>query len=804
MIRADAVLVLFTLTSLLLLTVAGSARADSLDTYNVVWTTPSANAAESMPVGGGDVGLNVWVENGELLFYIGRSGTFDENNHMLKLGRVRVKPTPNPFAPGGRFRQELKLRRGTIEISGESPQMPGATIRIWVEVRRPVIHVDVEAPAPISIEARYESWRTADRDIPADCRRSRFPCMSLVGYPGPVVMRADQVAHEGDAVVWYHANRSDDLLIDKELRQQGLEAIKDRIWDPLRNRTFGGLMRGEGMVAKDVADGRYAETDFKAWVLASQAPRKNHSLKVYLHTDQPESLDVWRRDLKALVLEADRNVPSARDAHREWWSDLWERSHILINTTRPDPADPAWQIGRNIQLYRFLQACNAYGKWPTKFNGSVFTFDPVFVESERGVKTETPDYRTWGGGSFTAQNQRLVYWPMLKNGDFDMMPPQFEFYRRTLAAARARTEVYWGHEGASFTEQLENFGLPVGSLYGWPGAECRWGRREPGTPTGDQSIGVVHQFGHQLDFSYMILEYHRFSGNDISRWMPFIDSAVTFFDRHYQHRQRQRTGRLLDENGHLVIFPSRGCESYVDARNPADVIAGLKALLTRLAELPSDLVPPARKDEYRAMLGRVPPLPLKEKDGRPYLAGAEEWSRFQVGEIPQLYAVFPYGLYGVGRPDLDLARFTWSDSLNEDRQKNMREPWYQGGIFAARLGLTDDAREVAEYKLADSGERFPAFRHSDDWAPDHNWLGAGMIGLQEMLMQTPGDRIILFPAWPREWDVDFKLHAPHNTVVTGTYTDGRLERLDVRPPRRRADVEILPGETDRPGPDQKE
>ncbi len=511
MVRAGTIRTTLSLVGLLGLSLDGSVRADSLDTYDVVWTTQSRSAAESMPVGGGDVGLNVWVEHGELLFYIGRSGTFDENNHMLKLGRVRLRLTPSPFAEGARFRQELKLRRGMIEISGETQQMPGTTIRIWVEVQRPVIHVDVEAQAPVSVEARYESWRNADREIPADCRRSRFPCMSLVGYPGKVIMRADRVAHAGDAVVWYHANDNDDLLIDKELRQQGLETIKDRIFDPLRNRTFGGMMKAEGMVAGDIVEGRYAETGFRAWRLVSRTPRQSHALKVYLHTDQPESLDAWRRDLNALVLDADRTETSAQAAHRRWWAGFWERSHLFINPDKLDPTDRAWQIGRNYQLYRFLQACNAYGRWPTKFNGSVFTFDPLFVKNERGVKTETPDYRTWGGGSFTAQNQRLVYWPMIKNGDFDMMPPQFDFYRRALPAARARTRVYWGHEGSSFTEQLENFGLPVGSLYGWPGANCEWGRREPGAPPGVQSIGVVHQFGHQLDFSYMILEYQRFS-----------------------------------------------------------------------------------------------------------------------------------------------------------------------------------------------------------------------------------------------------------------------------------------------------
>ncbi|GAH13865.1 unnamed protein product, partial [marine sediment metagenome] len=60
-----------------------------LDTCNVVWSSQSKDSSESMPVGGGDIGLNVWVENNELLFYIARSGTFDENNEFLKLGRVR-------------------------------------------------------------------------------------------------------------------------------------------------------------------------------------------------------------------------------------------------------------------------------------------------------------------------------------------------------------------------------------------------------------------------------------------------------------------------------------------------------------------------------------------------------------------------------------------------------------------------------------------------------------------------------------------------------------------------------------------
>ena len=92
---------------LLLLALLTHAQTE-LATNNITWTGPSQNSGESMPCGGGDVGLNVWVENGDVLFYIARSGTFDENNSLLKLGRVRLHLTPNPFDKGT-FRQELKL-----------------------------------------------------------------------------------------------------------------------------------------------------------------------------------------------------------------------------------------------------------------------------------------------------------------------------------------------------------------------------------------------------------------------------------------------------------------------------------------------------------------------------------------------------------------------------------------------------------------------------------------------------------------------------------------------------------------------
>ena len=119
------------------------------------------------------------------------------------------------------------------------------------------------------------------------------------------------------------------------------------------------------------------------------------------------------------------------------------------------------------------------------------------------------------------------------------------------------------------------------------------------------------------------------------------------------------------------------------------------------------------------------------------------------------------------------------------------DPGRTSVIFAALLGLTDDAREdlVARAMNSHPGFRFPAM-----WGPNYDWLpdqdhGANLMNLlQLMLIQCDGDRIRLLPAWPRKWNVSFKLHAPKRTTVECVFRNGAVERLVVNPESRRADV----------------
>jgi len=734
----------------------------SLDGYNVVWTTPSRNSSESMPVGGGDIGLNVWVENGDVLFYMQRSGTFDENNEFLKLGRVRIRLEPNPFA-GGEFRQELKLREGYVAIRGSGPAGLSADLRIWVEVFRPVIHAEIESSRPVSVTARYENWRTEDVELPDEGKGSRFGCFSYDDYQGKVYRYKDTVERVDDAIVFYHRNRGDRLLFDLLVKQQHLESVKDKLWNPQRNRTFGGMMVGDEMVADGETEGRYLLTGYKAWKLKSKAPARQHNIRIYLHTAQTETLREWKDGLLRFAAAREPSPAQARQETLQWWDRFWSRSYLLINADQPDLHDKAWQMGRNYQLFRYMLGCNAYGRFPTKFNGGLFTYDPHLVSENRRFP---PDWRAWGGGSFTAQNQRLVYWPMLKSGDFDMMIPQFDFYRRALGNATERVKVYWGHEGACFTEQMEYFGLPIGAAWGWLDGKRR--RRPAELEIGVQvNRAVGYHYEAQLEFAFMILQYFRYSGEDISAYLPFIESAVVFFDQHYQYRHQQRTGRKLDENGHLVIYPSRALETYRDATNPVDVVAGLRAVLSAMLALPERYAPAAKKEQWRAMLERVPPLPARGVKGLRVMEPAESYEGPFNVELPQFYPLFPFDLFHLGDRAMPVFVNTWRTGKWTKGQL-LHTSWHQNGIFMARMGLVDEAVCYNTLKMEDSGRRFPAFwGPGHDWVPDHNWGGSGMIGLQEMLMQTHDGKIRLLPAWPKEWNCDFRKSAAGKTGPSG-------------------------------------
>lgn len=733
---------------------------DWLTPYNVSWTTQSKNSSESMPCGGGDIGMNVWVENNEVLFYISRSGAFDENNVFPKFGRVRISFTPNPFS-GASFIQKLILKDGDVEITAEKGGKK-TSIRIWADVYMPVINVDVKSDQQLRMGATYENWRY--RPLVWNDKGMIRASLAYRDAPMKAVIQPDSIRWQDNGVLWYHHNQ-EKTIFDATVQQQDLSSIQSQLWNPLKNLTFGGYMWGAGLSAGKIVYGKYLDTPFKGFSIETGSPRKEIRLNIALATLQTESLAQWKKELNNTIRLYNSDIERRRTLL--WWHAFWNRSHVVINPDSASCSSPSWQVGRNYQLFRYQQACNAYGKLPTKFNGGLFTFDPSLILPNAPY---TPDHRDWGGGTFTAQNQRLVYWPMLKNGDEDMMKPQLDFYKNALVNATARTKHYWGHDGASFTEQIEWFGLPMAGSYGWHRPELL----ENGI---QDNRWINYYWDTSLEFCKMAMDMERYTGQDIHEYLPLIKQCLLFYDKHYQYLAAKRGSSLLDGHGKLILYPGTACETYKMAYNSTNTIAALKSVTQELLSLPATYLTMDERKYFESFEQRIPDITFREMNGHKVIAPAVTWEKINNIEIPQLYPVFPWHLYGIGKPNLDIAVNTWKYGIDRNNQRNYIS-WHQDAIFCADMGLTDDARRITLQKMTDAPRRFPTFwGPGHDWTPDHNWGGSGMIGVQEMLLQESGDSIYLLPAWPKNWDVSFKLHLSGNRTVECIYKNGKIDKL---------------------------
>ena len=725
--------------------------------YNVVWDSPSKDYNGSMPIGNGDIGANVWVEpTGDFIFYLSKTDAWSGGGpdpELLKLGRFRVRLDKPLFQEGAAFRQELDLKTGSITINasvGENKR----SIRFWIDANRPVVHLDIQSSQPCTAEIALESWRAEGKYLRGGSQKD-------------IILPAD-----GQTVRWYQRNVHS--IFRDNMKNQHMGDVVDQFPDPLIHRTFGGVISGKGLKSKD--DKTLATTD----------PVEKIEIQIHPLTAQTKTAEEW-----LLQLEEQRKTANATptgeawSAHVKWWQSFWQRSWIDVTPsaeTGPNNSNEAFEVSQAYTLQRWIQACAGRGAYPIKFNGSLFTVDAVdaFWKFPEG-QYAGPDYMRWGG-PYWFQNTRLIYWPMLASGDYDQMAPLFTMYRNMLPLLKERARRYFGHDGVHFSETTEIWGL---------NRDVCFGKDNPGFyPT---STYMKYNWDCGLELSTMLLAYYQHTQDQAfvgETLLPIADPVVTFYEQHYQR----------DKDGKLHISPSQALETWQNTENPTTVLAGMRVVLAGLLALPESLTTSEQRKRWTRVLGEIREVPIAEEAGKKWIKPAYVFSDKKNAEHPELYAVFPYPIYGVGKPDLEIGLETFA------RRANKRTGgWQQDAIQAALLGQTADAKNFLlqnittenlmggdNEKVKRPDSRFPAF-----WGPNFDWIpdqcnGSVILStLQYMLMQTDGKKIILLPAWPKEWNASFKLHAPYQTTVEGRVENGKVVDLKVTPESREKDIQFL-------------
>lgn len=711
-------LILSLLLGIKCFSLASSAKAANLNDYNVVWDSPSMDSAGSMPLGNGEIALNAWIEpSGDLLFYIARTDAWSGSLHgphfgaygLMKVGRVRVSLSPNPFANPTGFRQELKLCDGALEAS-VGPDGKKSRLRLWVDANRPVIQVETACAEPVDMKVAMESWRNA---------------------PTPWLGTDTFIPAMKDRVVWYYKSQNTEI-------------------PPLVNRMIGAAMQGEGLV--NAGDTTLQSTKAKAIQRVSI-----HSL-----TAQCPTQEEWLAQLEAQI-ESSSRIPldQAWREHRSWWGDFWDRSHVFITA-----GEKSREVTSGYLLQRFKNACAGRGKYPIKFNGSLFNVEhpQPYKVSDNFFAPITADFRIWGH-QYWFQNTRPIYWPMMASGDFDLMQPLFRMYAGQIEENLKRCRDFYGHDGAYFAE--------TGPFWSWLG-KCN--PEDPADYTRHYYLPVIELSAMMLDY-YAYTQDHDFVKNTL---LPMAQAGVTFYDQHFKR----------DSNGKLYMSPVNSVETFWKVHNPTPDIAGLKWVLQGLLALPESLTTESSRQQWKRLITELPEIPVIDREGvRTILPHHLPEVKASNCENPELYAVYPFRLYGLGKPDLELARETF-----HARKQRMMGCWSQEAVQAAYLGDALTARKYVTSHLTrkDDRMRFPAFWTAGfDYVPDEDNGGNGLHALQTMLVQFDGSKILLLPAWPKKWDVEFKLRAPLQTTIEGVVQDGKLVKLKVTPESRRKDVVIM-------------
>eukprot|EP01051_Picozoa_sp_SAG22_P007491 SAG22_NODE_529_length_9428_cov_2.691178_8_plen_466_part_00 len=421
------------------------------------------------------------------------------------------------------------------------------------------------------------------------------------------------------------------------------------------------------------------------------------------------------------------------------------------------------------------------------------------------------DKNTWGGLNWW-QNLRMPYYNMLPSGDTDELKTLFAAFNKTVPIARQRTRSYFGFEGIWWPEYTHVFygtphpggrGIPLFGYRAMAGCTAQF-TGEPDWHSEDTWNGYNRQ--GSLDLSLMILDHWAYTGEVIPDFLAIPVGVVEFYANLW--------GNTTGNNGKMVFHPTQSLETWQCPGWPVNVtdcptndmptVAGLHSVIDKLLQLPRPLASSAQVEAWTKIKRELPPLPTIDgkhapcddcvltKDG----GHGPGCHRMSNGETAELYSAHPYRQATIARATLgDSTEWEKANrAFNTDPLTKSDEGWNQNVMNAALLG---NATVAAKYVIARArtglagGYRFPGFApRMQDAAPSADHYAVFSTALQYMLIQRADDAeesVLLLPAWPCDWNVNFTMKAPKATSITGTVKDGVLEYA-VTPTSRAAAV----------------
>lgn len=433
------------------------------------------------------------------------------------------------------------------------------------------------------------------------------------------------------------------------------------------------------------------------------------------------------KDTRTVCLRMlEEDFTDLKQRSEKFWADFWNASYIVNHSEGSD------YIENMYYLSKYILACGMFGKNPLHFITGVF-------------RSHGDDGITWAV-AYWWYNQRCVYGWLNACGNGGLWKAQFDLYLKNSAKIEQDTrKKYPTDEGMVVPETM-----------------CWDGRRS----FCENSLGaVVAEFinctGEEI--ALKMFEYFEYCGDEKylrEQVIPFAHKVLQFAISHELTRR---------EDGVYEIKPgvSNARESYVKIGNPVTSLGALRALLPKMiAWMESEGQDAA---EYKEILQNLVPFSMGGYPKR-FLAGdgglnypRSNW------DDPCLELVYPYNLLGNGKEFYNEIVNNYIYRIGRDELLACIT-WDNSSIWAARLGLADDARECLKWQIAKS----QVFRNGigTDGNCKYEFSGNLITALNETMLQSYDGVIRVFPAvclGERGSVAKFRLHASGGFVVESEF-----------------------------------
>ena len=195
----------------------------------------------------------------------------------------------------------------------------------------------------------------------------------------------------------------------------------------------------------------------------------------------------------------------------------------------------------------------------------------------------------------------------------------------------------------------------------------------------------------------MMLDYFAYTDDRVfvkETLLPIAEAGITFFDQHFPH-----------EGSKLLLDPDNAIEMYWSAQSRARYrrsALGAQWTSGLAARVDDRGAAPSLADDPRHRPGIAHGREERQQAALP----AEKIDNGHNSENPELYAIYPFRLFGLGKPNLDLSA---GHASAVGRFKN-HGCWCQSGIQACAAGRYQDGAGEHRLRAHAQGQAVPALR----------------------------------------------------------------------------------------------